>query len=368
MVTATDDSPNHPTNPSPNHDNAETSINSNNINNEATSPSATSPKSASASIANNDNNSNAISSPNDINAVTGNNANSGTPTPIIPRVLYGSGSKEDINNTLGIIKNDLQLFLQTDGDVNVFTKHVQVLLDLVNKIGDSLPVIYTEQKSNKRNRTIGSTLTQEENKSDIGDGMSHMLESIRVLQLYLNHKHEVVEKVSNDNNALTQQVVDLQKQLQKQNTKSDNTITELNQQIINLTSELAASGRSDVVVYEGEEMTDHEAACRELEGLSNKFETLNISHGLLKLSAANLQGQVARLNSDKSLLVDRERRSQAQLDRMKERGWNRHGTILHRWGRSWNLHGRRLHQRGGSLNRHGGRLHQRGTSWNRHGR
>ena len=308
------------------------SINSNNINNEATPPSATSPKSASASIANNDDNSNAISSPNDISSVAEvNNANSGTPTPIVPRVLYGDGSDEDIKEVLNIIEGRLRQDLPKEGNEKnwihrIFptgdniTEGIRALFDQVHSIRNKLD---SEQHSNKRSRTTISSSEQESSTDDT----SYMIESIKFLQLYLNDKQDENKKLTQQLSNSNQKVLDLEEQLQKQKTKSDTTITELNERINILVSDLETSGRSNVVVYEGEEMTDHEAVCRELEWLSAKFETLNISHGLLKLSAANLQGQVARLNSDKSLLVDRERRSQAQLDRMKEHANHLHSRV-----------------------------------------
>ena len=190
---------------------------------------------------------------------------------------------------------------------------IRALLDQVHSIRNKLD---SEQHSNKRSRT---TITSSEEEST-ADDTSHMIVSIKILQLYLNDKHAENNKLTQQLSDSNQKVLDLKQLLQQQQkSDSDSTIADLNKRINDLTSELAASGRVDMTVYDGEEVTDYEAACRELDGLRTKFNNMTIAHDQLKTSHdLSKISEATWRNNIVPNLREEKRRSQAQLDRMKK--------------------------------------------------
>ena len=77
-----------------------------------------------------------------------------------------------------------------------------------------------------------------------------MIVSIK-FQLYLNDKHAENNKLTQQLSNSNQKVLDLEQLSRQQNSDSNSTIADLNNRINDLTSELAASGRVDMTVYDG---------------------------------------------------------------------------------------------------------------------
>lgn len=207
------------------------------------------------------------------------------PTP--SRLLNRIGSPSEIQTNLSLVANTLNQITNTLEDEKVIKQCVGYIQFIIGQL----------LQSRKRSRGVGDNVDTVGQVGDNNDEeelnvINSLQQSVAMIQIALNDSLDNATYIKADNNNLRKELNGVRNHLARTVSTYQNDINDLNNIINELQGVLDSTGRADITVYNGRQMTDYEARGEMIDELERTVRTLTINNTNAEVDNRNKQVRI----------------------------------------------------------------------------
>ena len=204
------------------------------------------------------------------------------PTP--SRLLNQIGSPSEIQTNLSLVANTLNQITNTLEDDKVIKECVGYIQFIIGQL----------LQSRKRSRGVGDNVDTagDNNDEEELNVINSLQQSVTMIQIALNDSLDNANYITADNNNLRKELNEVRNHLARTISTYQNDINDLNNIINNLRGVLASTGRADITVHNGRQMTDYEARGEMIDELERSVRTLTINNTNVQVDNRNKQVRI----------------------------------------------------------------------------